>query len=102
MSSRRKSKRSLTAGPPTEKFAVRYTLAHLRGIEPGQEDRQSCLTIESPGPSVICQPVSFCGIDWHLVLQVRLHHINSMDGLNEVDFHQVRDGKSLDQAVEGG
>ena len=51
---------------------------------------------------VICQPVSFCGIDWHFVLQVRRHHIDSMDGLNEVDFHQVRDGKSLDQAVEGG
>ena len=55
------------------------------------ENRQSCSTIESPGPSVICQPVSFGGIDWHLVLQVRRHHIDSMDGLNEVDFHQVTD-----------
>ena len=44
-------------------------------------------------PSVICQPGSFGGIDCHLLLRVRQHQIDSMDGLNEVDLHQVRDGR---------
>ena len=58
-----------------------------KGLEPGSRGPTVLLDNRETRPSVICQPVSFGGINWHLVLRVRQHQIDSMDGLNEVDLH---------------